>query len=100
MNREPEEKLVSPAAVGLNTTVTESPHARNERLQEDLRAEREGAARLRRALELAATYFHAPLNNAQDAAAWEEILSAIRSAAGRNCPCCGQSIPADCRTER
>ena len=81
-------------------TAWEALRARNRALQQELATEREGALRLRRALELAASYFHAPLNDAHETAAWEEIVSAIHSAAGRTCPCCGQTLPTDCLPDR
>jgi hypothetical protein len=53
------------------------------RVQRELAQERAGAQQLRAALELSASYFHAPLGDASDGAAWEQIVAAIRSDAGR-----------------
>jgi len=53
------------------------------RLRGELERERAAAQELREALELAAVYFHAPLSTAEDEAAWQRIVAAIRSGAGR-----------------
>jgi hypothetical protein len=52
-------------------------------LEASLERERAGARKLRDALETAAIYFHAPLNNPEDDDAWQQIVTAIRSDAGR-----------------
>src|SRR5688500_9562521 len=65
--------------------------ARERDLQEEtLRLRRElargaaGARQLREALELAATYFQAPLLDEHDEESWQRIVAAVRSDAGRS----------------
>lgn len=53
------------------------------RLRCELEAERAGARELRKALELAASYFYAPFCRKEDEAAWAVIVRAIRSDSGR-----------------
>ena len=55
----------------------------NRRLRFELDAERAGARELRKALELAASYFYAPFCRKEDETAWAVIVRAIRSDSGR-----------------
>lgn len=56
----------------------------NRRLRFELEAERAGARELRKALELAASYFYAPFCRKEDETAWGVIVRAIRSDSGRD----------------